>query len=174
MYSYCAQCTVTHRGYCAQCTITVHDAQLLCTKNLLDFYSKNYPDIKTVYVKYSKKLCALHIECGNFAEAGFTLLPYQNIITWDSAPLSSDDILCSTPRKNEKCQTNGELKEKLCYEIMDLFLAAQMWEEALKIYKIVLVRYEVNEALDHRQSMLCQKLEHRKPCSYGHYNQSNL
>lgn len=84
------------------------DKRMSCTVNLLNFY-KNEINRKEMYLRYKTckknyilwwslqilqydfryiyKLHALHLQAENYAEAGFTLKLYADILSWDSETL---------------------------------------------------------------------------------------
>ena len=75
----------------------VKENQMSCIKNLLDFYDTKHIDRRESYIKYLRKLSALHEECKNWAEASFTLLQYAKLLKWDESRLTEAD--CWDPSK---------------------------------------------------------------------------
>lgn len=68
-----------------------------------------------MYIRYLNKLSDLHIDCGNYTEAAFTLELHTKLLNW------SDELLSSLLKddKYPYAKTHRELKEALYYTIID-------------------------------------------------------
>ncbi|XP_014208352.1 dedicator of cytokinesis protein 1 isoform X2 [Copidosoma floridanum] len=118
--------------------------RMLCTVNLLEFYSEIHKN--EMYIRYVNKLCELHLECDNYTEAAYTLQLHSCLLSWNDQPLSS--LLKSN--RYPSCQTHRELKECLYNDIIDYFDKGKMWEAALSMCKELCVQYE-EETYDYLQ-----------------------
>jgi tetratricopeptide (TPR) repeat protein len=108
--------------------------QMSCIVNVLDFYKGI--DRDELYVKYLKKLCSLHEQCQNWAEAAFTLLQYSDSLEWSERPVKH------IWKKHASCRTQRALKEQLCRDAIKNFEKGKMWEKALDICKDLAKQYE--------------------------------
>ncbi|XP_066581822.1 dedicator of cytokinesis protein 1 isoform X2 [Prorops nasuta] len=110
--------------------------RMLCTVNLLEFYS----DInrKEMYIRYVNKLFELHLECDNYTEAAYSLRLHSQLLQWSDQPLPP--LLRS--QRYPSCQTHRELKEALYNDMIDCFDKGKMWECALVICKELVSQYE--------------------------------
>ncbi|KAL7286180.1 hypothetical protein TKK_0019548 [Trichogramma kaykai] len=126
--------------------------RMLCTVNLLEFYSEI--NRNEMYIRYVNKLCELHLECDNFTEAAYTLQLHSQLLTWSDKNLSP--LLKSS--RYPKCQTHRELKECLYNDIIDYFDKGKMWESAVGICKELAAQYE-EETYEYLQlSALLQRM----------------
>ncbi|XP_050420571.1 dedicator of cytokinesis protein 1 isoform X2 [Adelges cooleyi] len=116
-----------------------------CTVNLLNFYM----DIKRqeMYIRYVNKLCALHLDCDDFAEAAYTLKLHSELLSWSNDPLPP---LLRSPLRYPTCDTHRQLKEALYHDIIDYFDKGKMWECAVSMCK-ELVRQCEGETFDYIQ-----------------------
>ncbi|XP_008557534.1 dedicator of cytokinesis protein 1 isoform X3 [Microplitis demolitor] len=110
--------------------------RMMCTVNLLDFYSEIHR--KEMYIRYVNKLCELHLECDNYTEAAYTLKLHSLLLDWSDQPLSS--LLRSN--RYPACQTHRELKEALYNDMIIYFDKGKMWECALGVCKELIKQYE--------------------------------
>ncbi|KAG8038457.1 hypothetical protein G9C98_006153 [Cotesia typhae] len=110
--------------------------RMMCTVNLLDFYSEI--NRKEMYIRYVNKLCELHLECDNYTEAAYTLKLHSLLLDWSDQPLSS--LLRSN--RYPACQTHRELKEALYNDMIIYFDKGKMWECALVVCKELIKQYE--------------------------------
>lgn len=87
--------------------------RMSCIVNLLDFYSEI--NRKEMYIRYVNKLCDLHLECGNYTEAAYTLQLHSKLLNW------SDDVLPPLLKTNRytDIQTHRQLKEALYDNIIE-------------------------------------------------------
>ena len=112
------------------------DNQMSCIVNLLDFYSEHGRE--EMFARHLKKLYDLHIECENWAEAGFTLEKQANMLRWTDEPLS--------PRlrhsRYPECTNQRELKVALYREMVSHLATGQMWEHALEQCRALATQYE--------------------------------
>ena len=83
------------------------DNQMSCIVNLLDFYSEHGRE--EMFARHLKKLYDLHVECENWAEAGFTLEKLANMLRWTDEPLNHRLRHSSYP----ECTLHRELKVAL-------------------------------------------------------------
>ncbi|XP_011063239.1 PREDICTED: dedicator of cytokinesis protein 1 isoform X2 [Acromyrmex echinatior] len=118
--------------------------RMLCTVNLLEFYSEI--NRKEMYIRYVNKLCELHLECDNYTEAAYSLKLHSQLLAWSDQPLSP--LLIS--HRYPLCQTHRELKEALYNDIIDYFDKGRMWECALAVCKELVSQYE-EETFDYLQ-----------------------
>ncbi|CAB0042097.1 unnamed protein product [Trichogramma brassicae] len=126
--------------------------RMLCTVNLLEFYSEI--NRNEMYIRYVNKLCELHLECDNFTEAAYTLQLHSQLLTWSDKNLSP--LLKSS--RYPKCQTHRELKECLYNDIIDYFDKGKMWESAVGVCKELAAQYE-EETYEYLQlSALLQRM----------------
>ncbi|XP_050543349.1 dedicator of cytokinesis protein 1 isoform X2 [Daktulosphaira vitifoliae] len=116
-----------------------------CTVNLLNFYM----DIKRqeIYIRYVNKLCALHLDCDDFAEAAYTLRLHSELLSWSNDSLPP---LLRSPLRYPTCDTHRQLKEALYHDIIDYFDKGKMWECAVSMCK-ELVRQCECETYDYIQ-----------------------
>ncbi|XP_026809422.1 dedicator of cytokinesis protein 1 isoform X2 [Rhopalosiphum maidis] len=124
-----------------------------CTVNLLNFYM----DIKRqeMYIRYVNKLCSLHLECDDFAEAAYTLRLHSELLSWSNDLLPP---LLRSPLRYPTCDTHRQLKEALYHDIIDYFNKGKMWECAVCMCK-ELVRQCESETYDYIQlSSLLQRM----------------
>lgn len=77
-------------------------------------------DIKRqeMYIRYVNKLCSLHLECDDFAEAAYTLRLHSELLSWSNNPLTP---LLRSPSRYPTCDTHRQLKEALYHDIIDYF-----------------------------------------------------
>lgn len=77
-------------------------------------------DIKRqeMYIRYVNKLCSLHLECDDFAEAAYTLRLHSELLLWSNNPLTP---LLRSPLRYPTCDTHRQLKEALYHDIIDYF-----------------------------------------------------
>ncbi|KAL0128385.1 hypothetical protein PUN28_003578 [Cardiocondyla obscurior] len=126
--------------------------RMLCTVNLLEFYSEI--NRKEMYIRYVNKLCELHLECDNYTEAAYSLKLHSQLLAWSDQPLSP--LLIS--HRYPLCQTHRELKEALYNDIIDYFDKGRMWECALAVCKELVSQYE-EETFDYLQlSVLLRRM----------------
>ncbi|XP_011337215.1 dedicator of cytokinesis protein 1 isoform X1 [Ooceraea biroi] len=126
--------------------------RMLCTVNLLEFYSEI--NRKEMYIRYVNKLCELHLECDNYTEAAYSLKLHSQLLAWSDQPLPP--LLIS--HRYPLCQTHRELKEALYNDIIDYFDKGRMWECALTICKELVSQYE-EETFDYLQlSVLLRRM----------------
>ena len=112
--------------------------QMSCIVNLLSFYQGI--SCEELYVKYLKKLCALHEGCGNYSEAAFVLLQYSELLTFSDRGLKSGTNL--SWERHRGCRTHRALKEQLYKDAVKNFERGQMWERALSLCKQLAAEYE--------------------------------
>ncbi|XP_046628912.1 dedicator of cytokinesis protein 1 isoform X2 [Neodiprion virginianus] len=124
--------------------------RMLCTVNLLDFYSEI--NRKEMYIRYVNKLCELHLDCDNYTEAAYSLKLYSQLLDWSDQPLPP---LLRSQRYDNR-QTHRELKEALYYDIIDYFDKGKMWECALDVCKELAKQYE-EETFDYSQMSVLLK-----------------
>ncbi|XP_070151186.1 dedicator of cytokinesis protein 1 isoform X5 [Polyergus mexicanus] len=126
--------------------------RMLCTVNLLEFYSEI--NRKEMYIRYVNKLCELHLECDNYTEAAYSLKLHSQLLAWSDQPLPP--LLIS--HRYPLCQTHRELKEALYNDIIDYFDKGRMWECALTVCKELISQYE-EETFDYLQlSVLLRRM----------------
>ncbi|XP_067207395.1 dedicator of cytokinesis protein 1 isoform X5 [Linepithema humile] len=126
--------------------------RMLCTVNLLEFYSEI--NRKEMYIRYVNKLCELHLECDNYTEAAYSLKLHSQLLAWSDQPLPP--LLIS--HRYPLCQTHRELKEALYNDIIDYFDKGRMWECALAVCKELISQYE-EETFDYLQlSVLLRRM----------------
>ena len=116
--------------------------QMSCIVNIYDFYKGIEYD--ELYVKYLMKLCSLHEQCENWAEAASTLQQYSASLEWSERPLKLEW------KKHPECKTHRALKEKLCNDAIVYFEKGAMWEKALSICKR-LARQHEKETFDYNE-----------------------
>lgn len=77
-------------------------------------------DIKRqeMYIRYVNKLCSLHLECDDFAEAAYTLRLHSELLLWSNDLLPP---LLRSPLRYPTCNTHRQLKEALYHDIIDYF-----------------------------------------------------
>jgi len=77
-------------------------------------------DIKRqeMYIRYVNKLCSLHLECDDFAEAAYTLRLHSELLSWSNDPLPP---LLRSPLRYPTCDTHRQLKAALYHDIIDYF-----------------------------------------------------
>ena len=63
------------------------DNQMSCIVNLLDFYSEHGRE--EMFARHLKKLYDLHVDCENWAEAGFTLEKLAAMLRWTDEQLAA-------------------------------------------------------------------------------------
>ena len=128
------------------------DNQMSCIVNLLDFYSEHGRE--EMFARHLKKLYDLHIECENWAEAGFTLEKQANMLRWTDEPLN--------PRlrhvRHQECTVHRDLKVALYREMIQLFSQGQMWEHALDQCRALATQYE-EELVDYYAMAELRKTE---------------
>lgn len=126
----------------------IHDEnkenRMACTVSLLEFYEKVHR--KEMFIRYVDKLCALHSEFENYAEAAFSLKLHSNMLNWNDMELSK----LTQSHRHSVCKTHRELKETLYQEIIELFDKGKMWECAIELCKELANQYE-NEIFDYNQ-----------------------
>ncbi|XP_058798317.1 dedicator of cytokinesis protein 1 isoform X2 [Phymastichus coffea] len=110
--------------------------RMLCTVNLLEFYSEI--NRNEMYIRYVNKLCELHLECDNYTEAAYTLQLHSRLLKWSDESLSP--LLKSS--RYPHCQTHRELKECLYNDMIDYFDKGKMWESAVAVCKELSAQYE--------------------------------
>ncbi|XP_014608633.1 PREDICTED: dedicator of cytokinesis protein 1 isoform X1 [Polistes canadensis] len=126
--------------------------RMLCTVNLLEFYSEI--NRKEMYIRYVNKLCELHLECDNYTEAAYTLKLHSLLLDWSDQPLPP--LLIS--HRYPSCQTHRELKEALYNDMIEYFDKGKMWECALSVCKELVTQYE-EETFDYLQlSILLRRM----------------
>ncbi|XP_035735068.1 dedicator of cytokinesis protein 1-like isoform X3 [Vespa mandarinia] len=126
--------------------------RMLCTVNLLEFYSEI--NRKEMYIRYVNKLCELHLECDNYTEAAYTLKLHSQLLAWSDQPLPP--LLIS--HRYPSCQTHRELKEALYNDMIEYFDKGKMWECALSVCKELVSQYE-EETFDYLQlSILLRRM----------------
>ncbi|XP_014489472.1 PREDICTED: dedicator of cytokinesis protein 1 isoform X4 [Dinoponera quadriceps] len=118
--------------------------RMLCTVNLLEFYSEI--NRKEMYIRYVNKLCELHLECDNYTEAAYSLKLHSQLLAWSDQPLPP--LLIS--HRYPSCQTHRDLKEALYKNIIEYFDKGRMWECALAVCKELVTQYE-EETFDYLQ-----------------------
>ncbi|XP_023288564.1 dedicator of cytokinesis protein 1 isoform X2 [Orussus abietinus] len=126
--------------------------RMLCTVNLLEFYSEI--NRKEMYIRYVNKLCELHLECDNYTEAAYSLKLHSQLLSW------SDQHLPPLLRSNRYplCQTHRQLKEALYNDMIEYFDKGKMWECALGVCKELAAQYE-EETFDYAQlSLLLRRM----------------
>ncbi|KAK9692481.1 DHR-2, Lobe A [Popillia japonica] len=126
--------------------------RMSCIVNLLDFYSEI--NRKEMYIRYVNKLCDLHLECGNYTEAAYTLQLHSKLLNW------SDDVLPPLLKTNRytDIQTHRQLKEALYDNIIENYSKGNMWECALEKCQELVKQYE-EETFDYEQlSQLHRKM----------------
>ncbi|KRT78981.1 hypothetical protein AMK59_8498 [Oryctes borbonicus] len=100
--------------------------RMSCIVNLLDFYSEI--NRKEMYIRYVNKLYDLHLECGNYTEAAYTLQLHSKLLNWSDDMLP---LLLKTDRYTD-IQTHRQLKEALYDNIIENYSKGNMWECALE------------------------------------------
>ncbi|XP_024936302.1 dedicator of cytokinesis protein 1 isoform X7 [Cephus cinctus] len=126
--------------------------RMLCTVNLLEFYSEI--NRKEMYIRYVNKLCELHLECDNYTEAAYSLKLHSQLLAWSDQPLPP--LLRS--HRYPHCQTHRELKEALYNDMIEYFDKGKMWECALSVCKELATQYE-EETFDYSQlSILLRRM----------------
>ncbi|KAJ8670596.1 hypothetical protein QAD02_001855 [Eretmocerus hayati] len=118
--------------------------RMLCTVNLLEFYSEIHRN--EMYIRYVNKLFELHLGCDNFTEAAYTLQLHSRLLSWSDQNLPP--LLKSS--RYPHCKTHRELKESLYNDIIDNFDKGKMWESALAVCKELCSQYE-EETFDYVQ-----------------------
>ncbi|ESO09209.1 hypothetical protein HELRODRAFT_109536 [Helobdella robusta] len=121
-----------------------YDNKMICTVSLLNFYNES--NRNELYIRYLNKLCALHLECNNRTEAGYTLLLYAKLLKWSDDPLPP--VLMSPHFPDLK--THRKLKERLYCQITTYFDEGKMWEKAIELCKELASQYEI-ETFDYPQ-----------------------
>ena len=109
--------------------------QMCCIANLLEYYQSIGRE--ELYVKYLKKLTNLHEQCGNWTEAGYTIMQFAKMLQWSSDPLTGKW------EKYPTCSTHWELKEQLYLQAVKHLEQGLMWEDALKVCKELVSQYEM-------------------------------
>ena len=112
------------------------DNQMSCIVNLLDFYSEYGRE--EMFARHLKKLYDLHVDCENWAEAGFTLEKLANMLRWTDEPLSHRLHHRSYP----ECQVHRDLKVALYRDMISHLDKGQMWEHALEKCRALATQYE--------------------------------
>ncbi|KAG7190735.1 hypothetical protein KM043_006809 [Ampulex compressa] len=126
--------------------------RMLCTVNLLEFYSEI--NRKEMYIRYVNKLCELHLECDNYTEAAYSLKLHSQLLAWSDKPLPP--LLRS--HRYPLCQTHRDLKEALYNDMIEYFDKGKMWECALGVCKELVAQYE-EETFDYLQlSVLLRRM----------------
>ncbi|XP_032683602.1 dedicator of cytokinesis protein 1-like, partial [Odontomachus brunneus] len=118
--------------------------RIFCTTNLLEFYSEI--NRKEMYTRYVNKLCELHLECDNYAEAAYSLELHSQLLEWSDEPLPPFLISHRYPL----CQTHRELKIALYKSMMEYFDKGRMWECALAVCNELISLYQT-VTLDYSQ-----------------------
>lgn len=126
----------------------IHDEnkenRMACTVSLLEFYEK--VNRKEMFIRYVDKLCALHSEFENYAEAAFSLKLHSKMLNWNDMELSK----LNQSHRHSGCKTHRQLKEALYLEIIELFDKGKMWECAIELCKELANQYE-KEIFDYSQ-----------------------
>lgn len=93
-------------------------------------------DIKRqeMYIRYVNKLCSLHLECDDFAEAAYTLKLHSDLLSWSNNLLTP---LLRSPSRYPTCDTHRQLKETLYHDIIDYF------DKGKVSYLLILNRYYI-------------------------------
>lgn len=119
--------------------------RMACTVSLLEYYETKVCRCE-LYIRYVDKLCALHEEFENFAEAAFTLRLHSCLLKWTDAPLPS----LLRARRWPECQTHRQLKEQICGKMVELFDRGGLWECAIDVCKELANQFE-HEVYDYRR-----------------------
>lgn len=112
------------------------DNQMSCIVNLLDFYQEHGRE--EMFARHLKKLYDLHIECENWAEAGFTLEKQANMLRWTDEPLNPK----LRHERYPDCTLHRDLKVALYREMITHLASGQMWEHALEQCRALATQYE--------------------------------
>ena len=112
------------------------DNQMSCIVNLLEFYSETGRE--EMFARHLKKLYDLHVECENWAEAGFTLEKLANMLRWTDEPLSQRLHYNAYP----DCSIHRELKIALYKDMINHLDKGQVWEHALEKCRALATQYE--------------------------------
>ena len=112
------------------------DNQMSCIVNLLEFY--NETGREEMFARHLKKLYDLHVECENWAEAGFTLEKLSNMLRWTDEPLSHRLHYHVYP----DCTIHRDLKIALYRDMINHLDKGQVWEHALDKCRALATQYE--------------------------------
>ncbi|XP_065845155.1 dedicator of cytokinesis protein 1-like [Oscarella lobularis] len=112
----------------------------MCTVNLLNYYRDQGRE--EMYTRYVMKLCELHLESGDFAEAGFTILLYANRLKWSNFHLLSVG--------KYQTETEASRKERLLKQAIAHFDQGKVWEKGIQLCKSLAQQYE-EELFDYKQ-----------------------
>eukprot|EP01113_Clastostelium_recurvatum_P012706 TRINITY_DN1660_c0_g1_i2.p1 TRINITY_DN1660_c0_g1~~TRINITY_DN1660_c0_g1_i2.p1 ORF type:complete len:1788 (-),score=598.32 TRINITY_DN1660_c0_g1_i2:101-5464(-) len=86
------------------------------------------------YLKYVHMLESIHTAGGNFGEAGFTVLLHAALLEWDDTPVAPIGMFGR--------DTARARKDKLYHQAIDYFDKGKLWEEAIKLIKLLRQQYE--------------------------------
>ena len=128
------------------------DNQMSCIVNLLDFYSEHGRE--EMFARHLKKLYDLHVDCENWAEAGFTLEKLSNMLRWTDEPLNQRLRHAAYP----DCLLHRELKVALYTSMISHLDKGQMWEHALEKCRALATQYE-EELVDYYSMAELRKKE---------------
>lgn len=110
--------------------------RMSCLVDLLNFY-KDQDRFRDLHVRYLFKLCDMHVELGNYVEAGFTLKLYSDEIRWCNKNLSP--LEGYRPEEQE-----WKRKEAIYQRIIHYFDLGKCWEEATSLCKELAPFYETH------------------------------
>eukprot|EP01104_Vermistella_antarctica_P007977 TRINITY_DN1983_c0_g1_i1.p1 TRINITY_DN1983_c0_g1~~TRINITY_DN1983_c0_g1_i1.p1 ORF type:complete len:1550 (-),score=477.61 TRINITY_DN1983_c0_g1_i1:103-4533(-) len=87
------------------------------------------------YVRYVQVLCTQHMQSGNFAEAGYTLLLHSDMLEW-----SQSDLL--EAQNGMPQESSFARKESLYHRIIEYFEQAKLFEKAIDLLRVLAYQYE--------------------------------
>ncbi|XP_074646963.1 dedicator of cytokinesis protein 3-like isoform X4 [Tubulanus polymorphus] len=116
---------------CSQCSSYL--LKMLCMVNLLNFYKTEIAR-EEMYIRYIYKLCDLHLEEGNYVEAGLTLSLHAGLLDW------SDSFLPA--HQSYIAQRQRERKEQIYRLIIDYFDKGKSWEYSFPLCEELALLYK--------------------------------
>ena len=143
------------------------DDEMLCIEKILKFYKSEFDDRRDLYTQYLYKLFDIHYKSKNyrysictycffkilFSEAAFTLLEHANRLSWShktmldgNYPEHAIEKALDDLNEGEQIEwdfhSEGQLKQELYTNIINLFEKGKMWEEAINCCKELEKIYE--------------------------------
>uniref|UniRef100_A0A8C9TLU3 Dedicator of cytokinesis 3 n=1 Tax=Scleropages formosus TaxID=113540 RepID=A0A8C9TLU3_SCLFO len=102
-----------------------------------------------LYIRYIHKLCNAHLKTESYAEAGFTLLLYWELLQWEPRPLR--EFL------HYPAQSEWQRKEALSRKVIHYFNKGKAWEYGIPVCRELAAQYEAS--YDYQSLSWIRKLE---------------